>query len=295
MPPGTLFVVATPIGNLADLSRRAEDTLRLVSRILAEDTRRTRGLLSSLGVTGTPVDRFDAHADERDVARVLAHLEAGERIALVTDAGTPAVSDPGASLVRAAAAAGAAIVPIPGPSAVVTALAGAGFAETAFLFLGFLPRSGREREEAVARICATREVIVLFEAGNRLAETLAELARVAPNREAVVGRELTKAHEEFARGTIAELSAREEWRGEITLVLGPSSGAAEAEASDADIDLWLDEEIAKGASTRDAAAIAAARSGRAKRDVYARAIARTRARSLRLHRRRDELRDGHAA
>ena len=142
---GTLFVVATPIGNLGDLTLRAIETLREADRVVAEDTRRARGLLSHLGIAGKPVDRVDEHAPEVAIARVVERLVAGERVALVTDAGTPIVCDPGTALVRAAAAAGVTVVPIPGASAVMAAVSVAGLVEDAFTFRGFLPRTGRER------------------------------------------------------------------------------------------------------------------------------------------------------
>ena len=154
---GTLFVVATPIGNLGDLSRRALETLQTCDRIVAEDTRRTRQLLTHFGIVGKPVDRLDAHATERDVARLLEALQAGERVALVTDAGTPGVSDPGGAAVRAAVAAGEAVVPIPGASAVLAALVASGVAgDGSFRFLGFLPRSGPERLRALTLVAVRR-------------------------------------------------------------------------------------------------------------------------------------------
>ncbi|RYE92861.1 MAG: 16S rRNA (cytidine(1402)-2'-O)-methyltransferase [Myxococcales bacterium] len=273
-PPGKLHIVATPIGHLDDLSRRAEATLRQVDRILAEDTRRTRGLLSHFNITSKYVDRFDAHAGDGAVAAALAALERGEQLALVTDAGTPCVSDPGTRLVAAAAAAGIVIVPIPGASAVLTALAGAGLGDGPFRFLGFLPREGADRARALDRVVATDEVAVIFEASNRLADTLAELAALQPGRAAVVARELTKFHEEFVRGSLAELAAgQREWLGEIVLVLGPFARPDEAPSDEA-VDAWIDEAVARGASAKDAAQQVAARSGRPRREVYARVLAR---------------------
>lgn len=272
--PGALYVVATPIGNLDDLSRRAEATLREADRILAEDTRRTRGLLAHLQITGKPLDRFDAHAGPHAVASALAAIERGERLALVTDAGTPSVSDPGAALVRAAADAGLSVVPIPGPSAVLTALTGAGLGDGPFRFLGFLPRDGADRSEALDRVVATPEVVILFESPNRLSATLADLAALQPERAAVVARELTKLHEEFSRGTLASLASLErEWMGEIALVLGPFARPAEV-SSEAQVDAWIDEALARGASAKDAAQQVAARAALPRREVYARVLAR---------------------
>jgi len=225
---GALFVVATPIGNLRDITLRAVDVLREADRILAEDTRRTRALLSHLGIAGKPMDRLDAHAEGDAVQGVLARLAAGERVALVTDAGTPVVSDPGALLIRAAAERGLRVTPVPGASAVMAAVTLSGLVSSGFRFLGFLPRGGPERRTAVERVVETPEAVVLFESPQRLGETLAELAQAMPEREATVARELTKLLEEAVRGTLASLAAQaeREWLGEITLVLGPYAGRA---------------------------------------------------------------------
>lgn len=280
---GTLYVVATPIGNLDDLTYRAVATLKAAARVLAEDTRRTRGLLSHLGIEGKPLDRLDAHATERAIEAAVERLQAGEDLALVTDAGTPMVSDPGSMLVRAAGREGLRVVPIPGASAVLAALAGSGLVEGAFRFLGFLPRGGTERDDAIATVTATPEAVVLFESPHRLTDTLADLARVTPDRQAVIARELTKLHEELLRGTLSELAAiKREWLGEIALVLGPHSppSATEGGSCDEQIDRWIDDELARGARAKEAAAIVAARSGLPKREIYARVLTRTGGRSL---------------
>lgn len=275
-PPGTLWVVSTPIGNLGDLTPRAASALREASRVLAEDTRRTRGLLSHLGITGKPLERFDAHAPPALVRALVGRLLAGERLALVTDAGTPSVSDPGARLVAAAAEAGARVVPLPGASAVLAAIAASGLAQGAFRFVGFLPRAGEARRDALAALRAAPELVVLFEAPNRLRATLAELAAAQPERPALVGRELTKRYEEFVRGTLAELAALERgWRGEITLVLGPAPATApEGPLSDERIDALADEALARGLKAKAAGDEVAARSGLSRRDAYARVLAR---------------------
>lgn len=271
---GTLYVVATPIGNLEDLTRRAERLLGEVSRVLAEDTRRTRGLLSHLGITGTPIDRFDEHATPRDVERALSHLEGGESLALVSDAGTPAVSDPGSLLVRAAREKGFVVVPVPGASAVLGAIVGSGVAGP-FRFVGFLPRQGPERDEALAAIVRAREATVFFEAPPRLGETLRELSLRAPDRRATVARELTKIHEEFAGGTLAELAAiTREWLGEITVVVEADTGAANETVDEATVDRFVDEALATGVPTKKAAEIVAARTGQPRREIYARILAR---------------------
>lgn len=274
LQPGALYLVATPIGNLDDLTRRAEACLRDADRILAEDTRRTRALLSHLGISKKYVDRFDAHAGPQTIQEALAALERGETLALVTDAGTPSVSDPGAALARAAAQAGHPVVPLPGPSAVLAALAGAALGDGAFRFLGFLPRDGSERAEALARVVATTEVVLLFESPHRLPQTLRDLAALQPGRPAVIARELTKIHEEFLRGNLDELASVERtWLGEIVLVLGPHAAPSE-ETPDALLDQWIDELLTQGVSAKDAAQQAAARSGRPRREVYARVLAR---------------------
>ena len=274
---GTLFVVATPIGNLGDISIRALETLRACERILAEDTRRTRHLLSHLGIAGKPVDRFDAHASAHDVARVVARLALGERIALVTDAGTPVVSDPGETLVAAAIAAGAAIVPIPGPSAVLAAIGACGLAgEGRFRFVGFLPRDGAARREAIALVCETPESVVLFEAANRVKATLREIADATPERGVCVARELTKIHEEFVRSTCVELAGDpRDWVGEIAIVLGPHRPADRAaRVDDAALDARIDEALARGDHARSTADRVAAWSGRPRREVYERILER---------------------
>jgi 16S rRNA (cytidine1402-2'-O)-methyltransferase len=274
---GTLFVVATPIGNLGDLTPRAVETLRDVELVVAEDTRRSRQLLTHLGIAGKAVERLDAHASEGDVLRVVERLVAGERVALVTDAGTPAVSDPGQALVAAAIAAGVAVVPIPGASAVLAALVASGIAgDGRFRFLGFLPRDGAERRAMIARGCETPEAVVLFEAANRTAATLGELAEATPDRGAAVARELTKVHEEIVRGTCASLAADgREWKGEVVLVLAPHDpGAREEAVDDAAIDARIDEALARGEHAKSIADKVAAWSGRPRRQVYERVVSR---------------------
>lgn len=275
---GVLYVVATPIGNLGDLSARAVESLTQATRVAAEDTRRTRGLLTHLGLS-KPIERLDAHASAHDIARVVEHLQAGETIALVTDAGTPVVSDPGTELVRAAVEAGVQVVPIPGPSAVLTALVASGLSGGSFRFLGFLPRKGSERRDELEKIRSTPEVVVLFESPERTVETLADLARIMPHRRCVVARELTKVHEEFVRGTLEELGRTLENRellGEVTLVLGPAEKVGTPTMSDEDLDRLIDTELGRGRRPRDVADEVALVSGRSRRDVYTRVIERKR-------------------
>jgi 16S rRNA (cytidine1402-2'-O)-methyltransferase len=279
---GVLYVVATPIGHLADLSPRAAETLRAAARVAAEDTRRTRGLLTHLGISGKPIDRLDAHASAHDVARLVEHLVRGEDVALVTDAGTPVVSDPGTELVRAAAEAGVRVVPIPGPSAVMAALSASGLCTGAFRFLGFLPRKGPERRDALEVVRATPETIVLFESPERTAETLEDLARILPARSGALARELTKVHEEILRGSFAELAriARErDTLGEVTIVIGPAAageGRAAEAMSDEEIDRMIDEGLARGRRAKDIADEVALVAGRPRREIYTRAVARKR-------------------
>lgn len=219
---GILYVVATPIGNLADLTLRAIDVMKTCDRVAAEDTRRTRQLLSHLGIEGKPLEALHAHSSARDVAKLVERLLAGESVALVTDAGTPAVSDPGDALVKASITANVRVVPIPGASAVLAALVASGLATgVGFRFIGFLPRDGAARRDGVATICATPEPVILFESPERTQATLAELADAMPERPACVARELTKLHEEVVRGTLSSLAKdRDSWRGEIAIVLG---------------------------------------------------------------------------
>ena len=227
--PGTLYVVATPIGNLGDLSPRAAEVLRRVSAVVAEDTRRTLRLFAHLGTGAPRLISLPAFAERARLGPVLARLVAGEEVALCTDAGTPAVSDPGQALVAAAWEAGARVVPVPGPCAAVAALAASGLRSDRFLVQGFLPRKGGARAAALAALARTPATLVLYEAGNRTGETLGDLRRALGDRRAAVARELTKLHEEIARGRLSELEARfaEGARGEVTLVVEGDDAEAE--------------------------------------------------------------------
>jgi 16S rRNA (cytidine1402-2'-O)-methyltransferase len=274
---GTLYVVATPIGNLGDLTLRAIDVLKSCDRVAAEDTRRTRQLLSHLGIEGKPLDALHAHSSARDVAKLVERLESGESVALVTDAGTPAVSDPGDALVKAAIAASVRVVPIPGASAVLAALVASGLATgVGFRFVGFLPRDGAARRDGVATICATPEPVVLFESPERTQATLAELADAMPERPACVARELTKMHEEVVRGTLATLAKdRDAWRGEIAIVLGGWSPDMRTEQiDDAAIDARIDRELDGGTHAKTVADVVAAWAGRPRREIYERVVRR---------------------
>jgi 16S rRNA (cytidine1402-2'-O)-methyltransferase len=228
--PGILYVVATPLGNLGDLSVRAMEVLRAVPVVAAEDTRRTRGLLSHLGASPRLLS-YHAHSEDLRLEALLEILHEGRDVALVSDAGTPVVSDPGTDLVAAARASGITVVPIPGPSAVATALSAAGLKGDRYLFLGFIPRKGSERARLLARAAAEEWSVVFFEAPPRLADLLEDLVRaVGAGRRAVVARELTKLHEEFRAGTVAELAgyySEHPPRGEITIVLEGTGAPAE--------------------------------------------------------------------
>ena len=228
MPPGTLYVVATPIGNLGDLSPRAAEVLRSVRAVAAEDTRRTLQLFAHLGAPSPAMIALPAFDERGRAGAVLARLAAGEDVALCTDAGTPGVSDPGQQLVQAAWEAGARVVPVPGPCAAVAALAASGLPSDRFFVQGFLPRKGGGRAEALELLRRVPATIVLYEAGNRTGETLRELAAVLGDRPAAVARELTKLHEEIARGTLSALAERfaEGARGEVTLVVAGASAEA---------------------------------------------------------------------
>ena len=230
--PGTLFVVSTPIGNLGDITFRAVEVLSAAALIVAEDTRHSRHLLDRYDVK-TPVQAYHEHNEARATPALVARLVAGESVALISDAGTPLLSDPGARLVGAAIAAGVPVVPVPGASALLAGLVAAGIAAERFTFFGFLPRKGRERGAAVGDVVALTHTAVLYEAPPRVAHTLGELAAAgAGERPAAVARELTKQFEEVRRGTVAELAAyygETPPRGEVVVVV---AGAAPASVAD---------------------------------------------------------------
>lgn len=227
--PGTLHIVSTPIGNLGDLSPRAIEVLRTVAAVLAEDTRHTRVLCERAGI-GTPLVAYHEHNEAQATPGLVARLRAGESFALVSDAGTPLVSDPGARLVRAAIDAGVPVSPVPGPSALLAALVASGLAADRFTFFGFLPRKGGERTRTLDAVAALTHTAVLYEAPGRAADTLVALAEAgAGGRAAVVARELTKQFEEFRRGTVAELAAyyaEGAPRGEVVILVAGASDAS---------------------------------------------------------------------
>jgi 16S rRNA (cytidine1402-2'-O)-methyltransferase len=272
---GSLYVVATPIGNMRDVTLRAVEVLRAAPIVAAEDTRRTRALLEHLGISGKRLVSLHAHSTESDVERLAEHLATGEDVAFATDAGTPLVSDPGSALVTAAIRVGAPVVPVPGPSAVLAALVKSGLASDAgFRFVAFLPREGARRREAIETIAGTPEPVVLFESPLRLAATLKELGEAMPGRTACVVREITKVHEEAVRGTLSSLAGDpREWRGEITLVLGAHRPEERASIDDAALDARIREELSRGLHAKAVAERVAAWSGRPRRELYARVVA----------------------
>jgi 16S rRNA (cytidine1402-2'-O)-methyltransferase len=276
--PSGLTLVATPIGNLGDLSPRALATLRGADAVLCEDTRVTGAMLSRHGVAVAMVPLHE-HNEDDQTPRILARLRGGERLALASDAGTPLVSDPGYRLVRAAIAEGLPVHAVPGPNAAVMALTLSGLPPHPFLFLGFLPPRAGPRAAAIARLRASERAglaatVILYEAPHRLAETLAALAEgLGGERPAAVARELTKRFEEVRRDSLAGLAAHyaaTPARGEVALVIGP---APEERGSEAEMEERLRAALAGGMSLRDAAALVAEATGLPRRQVYARALA----------------------
>ena len=268
--PGTLYVVATPLGNLQDLSARAASLLGSVDVVASEDTRRTRTLLAHLGARPRLLS-FHAHSGTRRTTMLLELLTRGHDVALVTDAGTPGVSDPGAELVAAARGAGVTVVPVPGASAVAAALSASGLPADRYLFLGFLPRKGAERARLLARAASEEWSVVFFEAPSRLAALLAELAGLAVGRQAVVARELTKVHEDLRAGTLEQLAdyySTSEPKGEITLVLA-GTGMAPAPPDRTEEARGLARSLlADGATRREASRRLVAELGLARNEAY---------------------------
>lgn len=267
---GTLFVVATPLGNLGDLSPRAAETLRRVAVVAAEDTRRTRPLLAHVASTADLMS-LHAHSPPAALQRVLDVLASGRDVALVTDAGTPAVSDPGAVLVAAARARDLAVVSVPGPTAVAAALAVSGLRADRYLFLGFLPRKGGERRRLLQLVAASEWTVVLFEAPNRVADLLNDLAVVCgAGRRGAVARELTKMFEETRDGTLSDLAGYYQDappRGEVTvLVAGAPAPAAEPALPDPEATARA--LLAQGLSRRDVADRLAEQTGISRNTAY---------------------------
>jgi 16S rRNA (cytidine1402-2'-O)-methyltransferase len=270
LAPG-LYIVSTPIGNLRDITLRALDVLAAADLILAEDTRVSGKLLFAYGLKNK-LERYDEHAAERVRPRVLQALAEGGRIALVSDAGTPLISDPGFRLVREAAAQGAAVIPIPGASSVLAALAVGGLPTDRFLFAGFPPPKSAARRTFLAELAPIRASLIFFEGGSRLGASLADMAAVFGPREAMVGRELTKLYETVVRGPLDELAANPALtspKGEMVVIVGPGADVA---ATEADADAALTDALAR-LSPAEAASEVAAALGLNRRDLYRRALA----------------------
>ena len=268
--PGYLYIVSTPIGNLDDISPRALATLSSVSLILAEDTRHSRRLLDRYEIR-VPLASHHEHNEASSTPRLVERLTAGESMALISDAGTPLLSDPGERLVSAAIAAGVRVIPIPGPSALLAALVASGIAAERFTFFGFLPRKGRDRTAAIDELVRLQHTGVVYEAPGRVAPTLAELAaRGAGARSVAVARELTKQFEEVRRGTVAELARYYQDsppRGEVVIVLAGAEVVATVLDEDA-LRARAGVLLAAGSSARDVARALIAEYGVARNDAY---------------------------
>jgi 16S rRNA (cytidine1402-2'-O)-methyltransferase len=272
--PG-LYLVATPIGNLADVTLRALRTLAAADAILAEDTRVTKTLLAHYGIT-TPLVAYHEHSGAAVRDRMVERLRGGQSLALVSDAGTPLVSDPGYRLVEAAIAASLPVVPIPGASAALAALVVAGLPTDRFFFEGFLPAKSGPRRARLEALAAMPGTLVLYEAPHRLVEALTDAAEVLGARPAAVARELTKLHETVRRGTLPELAALYSGepapKGEIVLLVAPASAEARQAEAEAGLDDKLRTALARH-TVKDAAALVAGETGLSRRDIYARALA----------------------
>ena len=265
---GRLFVVATPIGNLGDLSPRAVEVLRAVKLIACEDTRHTRGLLEKMGIA-TPTTSLPAFAEGQRAGALVARLLGGDDVALVSDAGTPAISDPGARLVQEALEAGVTVVPVPGPSAVVTALCASGLPTGRFHFLGFLPRTRADAQAMLSEVAALSATLVLYESPRRVQETLGVLRAELGDRRAVVARELTKLHETFLRGSLSALEAQlhgVEVLGEVVLLVEGRTGSSRW--TEDEVRRALAQGLASGEKLKGLSTELAARSGWAAKELY---------------------------
>jgi len=271
-PAGTLHVVATPLGNLEDITLRAIRVLREVSLIACEDTRRTAVLLRAHGITTAATSYFE-HNERWKGERILAALRAGRDVALVSDAGTPGVSDPGFRLVRDARAAGIPVVPVPGPSAAVAALSVSGLPTDRFLFVGFLPAKSAARRKALEDLAAVRETLVFYESPVRVVASLTDMAEILGDREGFLCREATKLHEEYVRGSLTELreilAARASVKGEVVLVV---SGASAVPAVSEPVEVLFARLVSEGRTRREAVKETARLLGLPARDVYRRVL-----------------------
>jgi 16S rRNA (cytidine1402-2'-O)-methyltransferase len=274
--PGSLVLVATPIGNLGDLSARARDMLASAGLVCCEDTRRTRVLLSAVGVSGSPrrLRSLHRHNESARIAEVLHALADGQSVAVVSDAGTPGISDPGSRLVAAAIGAGFDVTTTPGPSAAIAALVISGLSTDRFCVEGFLPRSGSLRRARLVALVAEERTTVVFEAPGRVALTLGELADLCGERSVAVARELTKIHEEVWRGSLSEAArvfGARALRGEVVIVL--AGAQVPSEVSDAQVDAVVRERLELGETSRDVANAVAARLGVSRHRAYEAALA----------------------
>jgi 16S rRNA (cytidine1402-2'-O)-methyltransferase len=273
--PGILYLVASPIGNLEDITFRAVRILKECDLIACEDTRHTLKLLNHYGI-GKPLISYHDHNETTRSAELIARLQAGSNVALISDAGMPLVADPGYRLVTAAVAAGISVQPIPGPSALLTALAASGLPTDAFRFAGFLPAKSGQRSSVLEAFADDPATLIFYEAPHRILESLADVDRILGARPVVVARELTKTHEEFLRGTARQildiLASRDAVKGEITLLIGK---AAKNDASQQD-QTPVEEAVAacmrEGLTRMDAVKAVARRRGLSKREVYAQAL-----------------------
>ena len=272
MPSGTLFIVATPIGNLEDMTFRAVRILKEVDLVAAEDTRHSRKLLTHFGIS-RPLTSYYDHNQNFKGNYLLERLQAGDSVALISDAGTPCISDPGYQLVRDAVAGGITVVPVPGPSAAITALSAAGLPTDSFVFAGFLPNRAGKRREKLSSLAGEQRVIVFYESPNRLLATLADMLGLFGLREVVVARELTKIYEEFIRGSlpsvISDLDGRQ-IKGEVVILVAPAD-APEAPPVEAVPEL-LRRCLAQGVSLKDAVKRVALETGQPRSAVYDEAL-----------------------
>ena len=266
---GTLYVVSTPIGNLGDFSHRAVDVLKTVAAVLAEDTRHSRHLLDRYGIE-TPLVAYHEHNEAKSTPRLVERLVGGESLALISDAGTPLLSDPGGRLVHAAVSAGIVVTAVPGASALLAALVSSGVALDRFTFFGFLPRKGRERRDALADITGLRHAAVVYEAPSRVADTLSNLVEAgAGDRHMVVARELTKQFEEVRRGTVAALAAYyvdAPPRGEVVIIVAGAS--APVGASEETLQARVVAMRAEGRTPRDIASVLSSELGAPRNLAY---------------------------
>lgn len=269
--PGTLYVVATPIGNLSDMSPRAIETLRGAAWIACEDTRQTRKLLEHFGIASRTVSYHEHNEAERS-EELLRRLEKGESVALVSDAGTPLISDPGYRLVKKAAERGIPVVPVPGPTAAMAALSASGLETDRFYFGGFLPRKSAERRRMLEQLRGLDATLIFYEAPHRLMESLRDVEALLGSRPLVVAREVTKLHEEFLRGApeqiLAELERRGDVRGEVTLLIGRGKAEAAAGITDQDLRREVERLERAGLARMDAIKRVARECGLPKREVY---------------------------